>query len=437
MAFAKTKPDQGGPMDKEHRMLKAKQMQAEGLKQWQIALALDVSERTVRNYLREDLRARRKVPRESKLDAYRPFIEAVLKENPYYNAVVLQERLLRQGYEGKISILRDLVKEIRRRITTQAVIRFETEPGFQAQADWKEFGKQVVDGKEQKLYAFVMILGYSRKMFVCFTTSMKMSVFLACHVLAFMYFGGVPREILYDNMKTAFVRNAAGTYEANRGLQAFAGHYGCIPRRCRIRRPQTKGKVERSIGYLGNNFWQSVQDEPLSLGFLNESVKEWLKQADERPIGELKETRNERFARERVHLHRLPGDAYDTREEVPVVVSRESLVRFESNWYSVHPANIGKMLVLKVDRVKQEADIIADGATLKTVRLFEAGLGMKLFDPADKAAIVKRWEADRASSERYRKPRKKHPHLDIPVEVAVRSPASYDELAGIAAEAAL
>jgi transposase len=424
-------------MDKEHRMLKAKQMQAQGYKQWQIAQELDVSDRTVRNYLREDLRPRPKVHRESKLDAYKPFIETMMTENPYYNAVVLQERLLRQGYAGKISILRDLMKEIRRKITTQAVIRFETEPGFQAQVDWKEFGKQTVDGKEQKLYAFVMILGYSRRMFVCFTTSMKMSVFLACHVPAFIYFGGVPREILYDNMKTAFVRNAAGTYEANRGLLAFAQHYGCVPRRCRIRRPQTKGKVERSIGYLGNNFWQSISEEPLSIAMLNEAVKTWLEKADVKPIGDLKETRNERFAREREHLARLPGADYDTREEVPVVVSRESLVRFESNWYSVHPENIGKMLVLRVDRMKKEAEIVADGVILKHVRLFEAGLRMKLIDPADKTAIMKRWETDRARWERYRKPRKKHPHADITVDVAVRSPAQYDVIADMAAEAAV
>jgi hypothetical protein len=118
-----------------------------------------------------------------------------------------------------------------------------------------------------------------------------------------------------------------------------------------------------------------------------------------------------------------------------VVVSRESLVRFESNWYSVHPENIGKMLVLRVDRLKQEADVVADGVILKTVRLGEAGLRMKSFDPADKAAILARWEADRTRCERYRRPKKKHPHHELPVEVSVRSPAQYDVLAGIAAEA--
>jgi transposase len=424
-------------MDKDHRMLNAKQLQAQGLKQWQIAQELEVTDRTVRNYLRADLQPRQKVQKQSKLNSYKPFIKSILEENPYYNAVVLQERLLRQGYAGKISILRDLVKELRRKITTQAVIRFETEPGFQAQVDWKEFGRQVVDGVEKKLYAFVMILGYSRRMFVCFTTSMKQSVLFACHVLAFIYFGGVPREVLYDNMKTAFVRGADGRFEPNRKLLSFALHYGFIPRRCRIRRPETKGKVERSIGYLGNNFWQSIEGETLSLSFLNDAVRTWLAAADKKPLGGMTESRAERFLVERPHLQTLPSRDFDVREEVPVMVNRESLVCFESNSYSVHPENIGKMLVLRVDYMKKEAEIGAEGIVLKTIRLFEAGSRMKLMDPSDKAAILKRWEADRARKERQRIPRKKHPHCDIGLDVAVRSPGEYDAIAGIITQEAV
>jgi transposase len=418
-------------MDKDHRMLNAKQLQAQGLKQWQIAQELEVTDRTVRNYLRADLKPRQKVQKQSKLNSYKPFIESILEENPYYNAVVLQERLLRQGFAGKISILRDWVRKIRRKITTQAAIRFETEPGFQAQVDWKEFGKKVVDGAEKKLYAFVMTLGFSRRMFVCFTTSMKQSVFLACHVLAFIYFGGVPREILYDNLKTAFVRGTDGRFEPNRKLLAFALHHGFVPRRCRVRRPETKGKVERSIGYLGNNFWQSIEGEMSSLAFLNDAVRTWLTNADKKPIGGLNETRAARFLREQSYLQTLPACDFDAREEVPVMVNRESLVRFETNSYSVHPENIGKMLVLQVDYMKKEGEIRDEGGVIKTIRLFEAGSRMKLMDPSDKEAILKRWEADRARRERQRMPRKKHPQRDISLDVAVRSPGEYDAFTGI------
>jgi transposase len=267
----------------------------------------------VRNYLKADLEHRVRKRRTSKLDPYKPIIEGIMNENPFFNNVVLQERLERQGYGGKISIVRDFTRGIRKQLTTQAVLRYETEPGHQAQVDWKEFGKQTIDGTERKLYAFVMTLGYSRKTFVRFVTSMKESVLLACHVRAFEYFGGTVERILYDNMTTAFVRNEDGGFDANKRLLAFANHYGFVPKRCRVRRPQTKGKVERSIGYLGNHFWQSIEGSPLSLDFLNEEVVRWLGRADEKPIGGMNETRNERFAREREHLKALPADEFDTR----------------------------------------------------------------------------------------------------------------------------
>ena len=236
-------------MDKEHRLLDARIMQAKGMNQREIAEQLGVTDRTVRNYLRYPPQPRKRPKRRSLLDPFKPYVRDILEENPYYNGVLLFERLKARGYAGQISILRDFMAKIRKQLVTTAVRRFETEPSLQAQVDWKEFGRQYVDGKEQKLYAFVMVLGYSRKVFVHFTPSMKMEMFLACHGLAFHYFGGVPKEILYDNMKTAFVYDAGkGTFQANRKLKALAVHYGFIPRRCRIRRPQTKGKVERAIG---------------------------------------------------------------------------------------------------------------------------------------------------------------------------------------------
>jgi len=168
-------------MDKEHRMLDARIMQAQGMKQREIATQLGVTDRTIRNYLKLPSRPRKRPQRGSLLDSFEQYIREILEENPYTNGVLLFERLKARGYSGQISILRDHMAKIRKQLVTTAVRRFETEPGLQAQVDWKEFGRQTVDGKEQKLYAFVMVLGYSRKVFVHFTTSMKMEVFLACH----------------------------------------------------------------------------------------------------------------------------------------------------------------------------------------------------------------------------------------------------------------
>jgi transposase len=235
--------------NKERNMIKAKDLQAKGYTQKEISEKLGVCERTVRNYLATPPSSRRKGKRKSKLELYHEYIKKIIEDKPYYNCEILYEDLLKIGYTGRISILRDYVSKCRREVLTEAVIRFETIPGHQAQVDWKEHGRQMVDGEMKKLYQFMMTLGYSRKPFIRFTTSMKSEVLLRCHIEAFRYFGGVPATILYDNMKTAFVADENGEFQVQKDLMRFASHYGFSAERCRVRRPQTKGKVERSIGY--------------------------------------------------------------------------------------------------------------------------------------------------------------------------------------------
>ena len=184
--------------------------------------------------------------------------------------------------------MKDYVASRPEEIEIQAVMRFETEPGLQAQVDWKEFGKQTVDGRVTKLSAFVMVLGFSRKAFVLFTTTdghAKRSwpampwpspTSVAC-----------PREILYDNMRTAFQPDAEGVWRPTKKLLALAVHYGFVPQRCRVRRPETKGKVERTVGYLDNNFWPRMEGETLSLAGLNDQVRGWLAMIDAKRLSGL------------------------------------------------------------------------------------------------------------------------------------------------------
>jgi len=330
-------------------MLQAHILKEQGFKQHEIAEMLCVTDRTVRNYLTSEPCQRKKRKYSSKLDKYKEYIRHIIEDKPYYNCVLLLERLQKMGYEGRISILRDYVAKIRKKIITEAVIRFETEPGYQAQVDWKDFGKQYVDGKYQKLYAFLMGLGFSRKGFIYFTTSMKQSVLHGCHVKAFKYFGGVPGEILYDNMKTAFVCDSEGNFYPNRKLLGFAHHYGFTPKRCMVRRPQTKGKVERFIGYMLGNFWPRIEGADLTLDYLNEKVMHWLKYIDEKPVGELLESRKGRFSQEKPYLQSLPVITFDSRDIHEVYVNRESYITFETNRYSVPPEFIGESLTLKVN----------------------------------------------------------------------------------------
>ena len=213
---------------KEDRMHIARILAHAGHRQNDIAKQLGVSDRMVRNYLKEDYGTRPRKPRVSILAPYHHLIDEELEENPFSNLVLLYERLQCGGYTGGMAILRDYARSIRKRLVSRAVRRFETEPGRQAQVDWKECGSWEIDGRLQKLYAFVMLLGYSRKPFVLFTTDMTLPTLLEAHLMAFAWFGAVPREILYDNMKTAWI-NQAGIWRVNSGLLQLAFHLWIHP----------------------------------------------------------------------------------------------------------------------------------------------------------------------------------------------------------------
>jgi transposase len=408
-------------------MLEARILQRQGKTQVEIAEILGVCERTVRSHLKSMPTARKKPKRGSKVDAFKATIDAILDANPSYNGELIYETLQKVGYGGKISVMKDYVASIRRKLQVQAVMRFETEPGFQAQVDWKEFGKQIVDGRATKLYAFVMVLGYSRKAFVLFTTRMDSVTLLACHALAFAYFGGVPLEILYDNMRTAFQPDSEGVWRPTKKLLSLAVHYGFIPQRCRVRRPETKGKVERTIGYLDNNFWPRMDGETLSLAGLNDQVRGWLAMVDAKRLSGFDESRGDRFAREKTMLQTPSLLPFDARRDIPVLVNRESLIRHETNSYSVPPEHIGRMLTLKVHPFESSAEVFGSEGSIRRFQLFPDGAKLKYFFPDDREAIRKRWDADRARIARVRKPRTPRIRMLQP-EVEVRPTSVYEAL---------
>jgi transposase len=411
-------------MDKEHSMLEARILQGQGRTQAEIADILGVCERTVRNHLASMPSKRKKPKRGSKVDSFKPVIDTILDGNPSYNGELIYERLQNLGYSGKISVMKDYVASVRRRLELQAVIRFETEPGLQAQVDWKEFGKQSVDGVVVKLYAFVMVLGFSRKAFVRFTTSMDTATVLACHTLAFEYFCGVPREILYDNMRTAFQPDTEGIWRPTKRLSTLAVHYGFTPKRCRVRRPETKGKVERTIGYLGHNFWPRMDLETLSLAELNEKVIGWLAVVDSKMLSGFSESRAQRFAREQSLLKSVTAIPFDARRDIPVLVNRESMIRHETNSYSVPPEYIGQVLLLKVHPFEIEAEVLSPNRSIRRFPLTAAGSRTKRMFPDDRLGLARKWNADRARIARVRKPKARAEQRTTAVDV--RSPSTYD-----------
>ena len=421
-------------MDKEQCMLEARILQAQGYTQLQIAEELGVTDRTVITYLKARPCARKKPVRPSKLDPFKAFLEQQLERNASYNGELLYERIVAQGYSGKKTVMKAYVAQLRRKLSHQAVLRFETEPGRQAQVDWKEFGRQFVDGREAKLYAFVMVLGYSRMPFVRFTTDMRQSTLLACHTLAFAYFGGIPKEILYDNMRTAFEPDDEGSWHPTKRLAACAVHYGFVPQRCRVRRPETKGKVERLIGYLDHNFWDRIEAMvPYTLSSLNEKVLEWIDEISTKPLEELQESRSTRFKHERPLLSALPADCFDVRDPVPLIVSRESTIRYETNRYSVPPQYIGTTLQMLIHPLHRSVAVMGPEGLIRCFPLSAAGSHTTIFFPEDRAQLLARWKHDQDRVQGWRASCKKvaKPWIDVDV----RAPSAYDALIVAAREA--
>jgi transposase len=408
-------------------MHEAQMLKRQGKKIREIAESLGKSERMVHYYLTEPSRPRKKRDYSSKLDPFKPYIDTILEDDPSFNREVLLRKLRKQEYSGGVTILRDYAAKKAAEFNRKAVIRFETEPGFQAQVDWKELGLRLVDGRWQKLYAFVMVFGYSRKPFVMHTTSMDQATVLMCHVLAFQYFGGVPQEILYDNMKTAFIYSAAdGKWVPNKHLLSLARHYGFTPRRCQVRRPQTKGKVERFIHFYENNFWIERKSFPVVMEELNEAVLRWAETTCQKKIGGLDETRKERFAREKVFLTPLPEKTFDCRQAVPVRVSGESLVRVQNNWYSVPPQYIGEQLTVRIDPLSNQAEVTSGEKMVRMFAITHNERNQRYYLPEHARALKALWQ------KQYTIPKSKRQVIPKP-DVEVRSPEQYEQLFTIGA----
>jgi transposase len=233
-----------------------KQLAKQGHSQRAIARLTGYSRNTVAKLLAQAAPAPfQRVPRASKLDPYKVYLQQRYQECPL-SAVRLLEEVRPMGYAGGVCVLRRYLATLkqRQRAQAQATVRFETPPGQQAQVDWA-YGGTFPDARGQpvKVYIFLMVLGFSRMLYVQFTPSMALPQLLACHQAAFAFFGGWPKELLYDNM--AQVKRPGGPGAPwNPLFLDFAHHYGFIPHTCRVRRPRTKGKVERMVDYVKDNF---------------------------------------------------------------------------------------------------------------------------------------------------------------------------------------
>ena len=174
--------------------------------------------------------------RPSILDPYTDFIRATLEQYPRLRATRIHEMIVGRGYAGSVIQTRRLVRRLRPRPTAEAYLRLRTLPGEQAQVDWGHFGHLQVGRARRPLSAFVMVLGWSRAIHVLFTLDQTMESFLRGHVMAFEYFGGASRTLLYDNLKTAVLARQGEAIQFHPRLLELAGHYHFMPRPCAVAR---------------------------------------------------------------------------------------------------------------------------------------------------------------------------------------------------------
>jgi len=403
-----------------------------GLKQRAIARKLGISRNTVKKYIDNPQLAFEPFNgrfRTSKLDPFENNIKAWIEEDSEYRATWIYDRLFNMGFSGSYEIVKRKVRELKDEHQKVAYMRFETEPGYQAQVDFGEFQVERADGSVDKFYLFSMILGYSRCIYAEFIERCDLPTFLDCHINAFQYFSGVPEEILYDRMKNVYIGKIAGKSKFNDTLMGFALHYGFIPKVAPAYAAWVKGKIERPYSFIREGFWRGYGF--LCLETANIDLHDWLRKKDERLHGTTHEIVSHRFKRERPHLEPLPPQPFDTSYRLYRKVYKDCTVRFEGNSYVVPHTLVGEQVVL---RVKDETMRIFFNDRLVVTYDIPSGKGHLVQKKRFYEALKKDREMNRRKygNHRRRKGRAKYtispgkPKYDLDVEV--RPVIIYDEI---------
>jgi len=313
-----------------------------------IARKLGIHRKTVKKHLEANAfpAYTRSVQKPSVLEPFHPIIKGFLDEDDYQATWIL-ERIRKLGYAGSYRTLTGYVASIKEQKSQIAYTRFETEPGLQAQVDWGDFKVADAKGKTSTVYVFVMLLGFSRAMYVEFVEHCTLETFMDCHIRAFGHLGGVPAEVLYDNMKNVVIGRDKGKPSFNVEFFHFARHYGFTPRVCPPYSPWVKGKVERPMNYIRESFWRGYAYSSLSQA--NQDVLHWkLEVADQRIHGTHRQQVIARWEEEVPHLGELPPTDYDTSLKFYRKVYKDCLLSFNANRYYVPPEAVGKKVLLKV-----------------------------------------------------------------------------------------
>ena len=311
-----------------------------------IAKEVGVHHTTVERVLDDHGVTKPRRPRPSMVEPYLDFIQKTLASYPELPSSRLHAMVAERGYPGGPDHFRRITRRLRPRKTAEAYHRLRTLPAEEAQMDWGHFGTVQVGRATRAVSAFVMVLSWSRMAFVRFFYDQRMGSFLAGHVEAFGAFGGVPRRVLYDNLKSAVLERRSDAIRFHPTTLALAGHYRYEPRPVAVARGNEKGRVERTIRFLRTSFWPARQWS--GLDDLNAQARRWCDgiAANRTCPGDQTMTVREAWKQERGRLLALPDDDFPAHDRIEVRVGKQPYARFDRNDYTVPHDRVRRTLVV-------------------------------------------------------------------------------------------
>jgi len=301
--------------------------------------------------------------RPSLADPFVPLLKDTLQKYPTLRASRLYQMVKERGYAGGPDHFRSICARFRPRPPAEAYLRLRTLPGEQGQVDWGHFGKLRIGKGERTLSAFVMVLSASRMLFVRFFLSQMQSAFLLGHQYAFDFFCGVPRVLLYDNLKSVVLERQGDLCRFHPTLLSFAAHYHYEPRPVAVYRGNEKGRVERAIQYLRHAFFAARTF--VDVADLNEQAHAFCMglSADRRCPEDPSTTVRQAFEDERPRLLPLPEVPFPVYEQTEVHVGKTPYVRFDRNDYSVPHTRVQRTLCVLASedmvRILCETEVVA------------------------------------------------------------------------------
>jgi transposase len=327
----------------------------ESLSKRAIARRLGIHRNTVTRALESDeVPVYHRDSRGSILDPYKPKIHALLAKDPNLSGVRIFEIIQEEGYPGKTSILRDFLREVRPQYKPKQVyIRMDYHPGEYGQVDWGEMSDPVLwQGHWCQVNAFVMVLCYSRLLYLEFSLTTRLADFLRCHQNALRFVGGVPKSCVYDNLSSVVKRRRGTDITLNETFQQFAGYHCFQVHPCWPGAANQKGAVERPIDYIKGNFWAGRYFADFD--DLARQRWEWMNEtANVRVHSTTRQRPVDRFEEEQAHLLPLPKDPFDTDWVLYPKVRKDCVIRVDTNDYSVPwqaaQRHVGQTIEVRVD----------------------------------------------------------------------------------------